>query len=212
MNKLPITRTEFIASMHKTLDEVKQVFDYKNTSYGKDDDPFHNFRQSAIRVFGSGTPENMFTVLLTLVDKHLVALANKGLSDKEFAERIKDVIVYSSIALGIYEEWERVKGKIIDSDIRRDNISLISSEMKNINQWISKQLNSGRTKEEISGTIIKYCGEYFTVIHVPVATCEFEENDDREVICTKQITSDRFYLKRKPYEIESNNREIVCLD
>lgn len=107
MNKLPITRTEFIASMHKTLDEVKQVFDYKNTSYGKDDDPFHNFRQSAIRVFGEGTPENMFTVLLTLVDKHLVALANKGLSDKEFAERIKDVIVYSSIALGIYEEWKK---------------------------------------------------------------------------------------------------------
>jgi hypothetical protein len=99
-----MTRDQFKQIMGKTLDEIRGVFDYKNTSYGKADDAFHNFRSSAIRCFGEDTPENMYKVLLVLVDKHLVAVANKGLEDAEFVERMKDIIVYSLIAIGMYED------------------------------------------------------------------------------------------------------------
>lgn len=99
-----VTRDDFIKLMGDELTRVEGVFKAKNVSYGKEGDAFHNFRSSALRVFGAGTPENMYTVLLTLIDKHLVALSNGGLDTPEFEERTRDVIVYSLIALGIYNE------------------------------------------------------------------------------------------------------------
>ena len=102
-------RKVFFDQLCANLDTVKQLFEQKNESYGKGDDAFHNFRSSAIRVFGEGTPDNMFKVLLTLADKHMVAVANKGLEEREFEQRMRDIVVYALIALGIYRERESTK-------------------------------------------------------------------------------------------------------
>jgi hypothetical protein len=101
-----MSRDVFIQIMNENLERVKKVFENKNRSYGKGNDAFHNFRATAIRKYGEGSPGKMYDVLFTLMDKHLVALANNGLDDPEFEERTRDVIVYSLIALGIYQEYK----------------------------------------------------------------------------------------------------------
>ena len=99
-------RDAFIQMMNDTMAGILAKHKEKNVAYGQDNDAFHNFRSSAIRIFGADTPENMYKVLLTLVDKHLVALANGGLTVPEFKDRTTDVIVYMHIALGIFQEYE----------------------------------------------------------------------------------------------------------
>ena len=90
-------------TIRKECDRIYKTFVYKNKSYGVGNDAFHNFRNTAIRVHGSDTAENMFKTLLTYKDKHDVAIANKGLNDQEFAERCRDIALYSLIAIGMFE-------------------------------------------------------------------------------------------------------------
>jgi len=44
----------------------------------------------------------MFKVLACYVDKHWVALCNKGLRDPEFIERCQDIIVYMLLAITMH--------------------------------------------------------------------------------------------------------------
>lgn len=98
------TRNQFLALLVSEMESIQQLFEEKNQSYGTADDLFYNFRQTAIRIFNKQEHAAMFTVLMTLVDKHLVALANKGLNDKECAERLRDVIVYALIGIAMWKE------------------------------------------------------------------------------------------------------------
>lgn len=85
MNCLQVkTRTDLYEFIKQETEEILKLFSAKNVSYGSDQDAFHNFRQTALRLYGNDKPQTMFTVLLTLLDKHLVALANKGIEDAEF--------------------------------------------------------------------------------------------------------------------------------
>ena len=97
-----MTREEFAAGLDAEMQAIKELFAIKNGSYGKGADVFHNFRASAERVHGHADLGTMFTVLYTYLDKHLVALANGGPLDPEFEDRLRDVIVYSLLALGMY--------------------------------------------------------------------------------------------------------------
>lgn len=101
-----MTRNELKRMIETELVSITELFDVKNESYGVEVDAFHNFRQSAIRVYGEDSPGAMFTVLLTLMDKHLVALANKGIDDKDFRERLRDIIVYCLIGIAMGAEYE----------------------------------------------------------------------------------------------------------
>ncbi|MFA5385647.1 MAG: hypothetical protein WC364_13510 [Eubacteriales bacterium] len=92
-------RKEFVELMDSLFDIVRELFTLKNASYGIEDDVFHNFRSTALRVFGTDDPETMFRVLLAYMDKHLVALANKGIHDREYESRLQDIIVYSLLAI-----------------------------------------------------------------------------------------------------------------
>lgn len=87
---------------------ICDTFNYKNKSYGLNKDAFHNFRQTAIRVHGNDSADNMFKTLLTYKDKHDVALTNKGLDDQEFVERCRDIAVYALIAIGMHEARQHV--------------------------------------------------------------------------------------------------------
>lgn len=102
-----LSRQELAAIVCELADQIKQMFDVKNVGYGQFGDGLHNFRSSAIRIYGRSTPANMLQVLQVLQDKHLVALSNKGLALKDFEERCLDVAVYSLIAIGIAREAER---------------------------------------------------------------------------------------------------------
>lgn len=104
------TRSEFLALLSTELESIQQLFEEKNQSYGTVDDLFYNFRQTAIRIFNKQEHTAMFTVLMTLVDKHLVPLANKGLDDKECAERLRDVIVYALIGIAMWKEMHYSNG------------------------------------------------------------------------------------------------------
>lgn len=101
-------RNELNAIVREMANRVGQMFSVKQEGYGQDEDGLHNFRASAKRIYGEATHENMLKVLQTLQDKHLVALANRGLGDKEFEERCLDVAVYSFIAVGILREARRL--------------------------------------------------------------------------------------------------------
>ena len=91
--------------------KILDLFQFKNVSYGSETDLFHNFRNTAKRVFKDDSYDGMYKSLLTYMDKHLVALANKGLQDKEFIERNRDIIVYCLLAMAMYQDREDNKPK-----------------------------------------------------------------------------------------------------
>ena len=91
--------------------KILDLFQFKNVSYGSGTDLFHNFRNTAKRVFKDDSYDGMYKSLLTYMDKHLVALANKGLQDKEFIERNRDIIVYCLLAMAMYQDRENNKPK-----------------------------------------------------------------------------------------------------
>lgn len=99
-----MTRTEFAKFAEKKFEEILELFRQKNKSYGQDEDAFFNFNSSALRVFGENSYQSQFKVLTTYMDKHLVALANRGIDEPEFEGRLKDVIVYALLAIGMGEE------------------------------------------------------------------------------------------------------------
>jgi len=104
-----ITRTEFLESLEDEFQQIKDLFTERNKSYGADGDLFYNFRQSAVRHFGNDSTESMFKVAEILVDKHNVALANKGANDPVCDERLSDRIVYSLIEKAMLLEKEKLK-------------------------------------------------------------------------------------------------------
>lgn len=102
-----MTREDFEGLLNEQLESIRRLFDLKNQSYGISDDVFHNFRSTALRVFGTDEHEKMFQVLLTYMDKHLVVLANKGIREREFEERLRDVMVYSLIAIAMGRNYQK---------------------------------------------------------------------------------------------------------
>ena len=88
---------DFVANVQKVLDLVG----YKNVNYGEGGDAFFNFRQVAQRMENDQSPDNMYKVLMTYMDKHMCALAKNKMEDKEFLERHLDIIVYSLIAMSM---------------------------------------------------------------------------------------------------------------
>lgn len=95
---------EMAEIISSATERINSMFKTKQVGYGKPYDALHNFRATALRVYGDDSPESMLAVLQVLQDKHLVALVNKGLRDPEFEERCIDVAVYSLIAIGIGRE------------------------------------------------------------------------------------------------------------
>ena len=98
-----MTRSEMVEILSSELDGVENLFALKNESCGASDDAFHNFRSTAKRILGGDSHMHMFQVLLTYMDKHMVALANRGITERECKERLRDIIVYSLIGIAMVE-------------------------------------------------------------------------------------------------------------
>lgn len=109
-------REEFQKTLSEAVKGIEKLFSYKNKSYGAEEDVFHNFRATAKRVIKGqydNEYEDMFRVLACYVDKHWIALCNRGLQDPEFEERCWDIITYMLLAISLYNE----KGEFINERI-----------------------------------------------------------------------------------------------
>lgn len=96
--------------LEEEFKQIQELFERKNRLYGcrEKGDVLYNFRETAQRVFGEDSPEAMFKTLLVLADKHWVALTKNGLRDPEVVERLRDMIVYCLLAIGIiFDEDDR---------------------------------------------------------------------------------------------------------
>lgn len=82
-----MTREDFLTLAEVEFANIQNLFRRKNESYGQNNDLFHNFRSTAKRVLNDCSFSSMFKVLFAYMDKHLVAVANRGLDDQEFEER-----------------------------------------------------------------------------------------------------------------------------
>lgn len=101
-----MTKSELFNVFDQEFENIKDLFERKNVSYGAKGDAFYNFRQTASRVFSNFEPAHgMFRVMLALKDKHDVALANLGLDDPECESRLRDVILYCLIGLAMCREY-----------------------------------------------------------------------------------------------------------
>lgn len=104
---MAMTRNELREAIKAECVAIIDLFDRKNQSYGADNEAFHNFVETARRVFGSPDLRLAFQVLLVYADKHLVALTNRGLDDPEAADRLRDIAVYALIGLAMWREMRR---------------------------------------------------------------------------------------------------------
>jgi len=103
----PTKREDFTSFISDKFAEIEKLFARKNEGYGTSNDLFHNFRQTAERLYPELYLQDsyaaMFLVAETLVDKHNVALA-KGITVSDCGDRLLDRILYSLLQLKILYE------------------------------------------------------------------------------------------------------------
>ena len=118
------TREQMAETVERVFTEVTNLFKRKNGSYGRDNDAFGNFRQATTRIRNSQEANEVFDTLMIYVEKHLYALHQNKLDDSEFEERVKDIIVYMLLALGMKDAYNKVADEFarsIQDILNRDN-------------------------------------------------------------------------------------------
>lgn len=101
------TRKDLAEVVIAECKRIEETFTYKNGSYGQDKDAFYNFHEAARDELGDDSFNGMYKALRIYVKKHDAALKNKGLDDPEAIERLRDIAVYSLIAIGMKTAMER---------------------------------------------------------------------------------------------------------
>ncbi len=98
--------------MRSQLNMILEKHELKSKSYGNHHDAFFNFRETARRQAGrEPTQEEMFKVLLTLADKHWVALMQGGAHTPEAYDRLLDMMVYCLIGRAMLAEMSEDMAK-----------------------------------------------------------------------------------------------------
>ena len=118
------TREQMAGTVERVFTEVTNLFKRKNGSYGRDNDAFGNFRQATTRIRNSQEANEVFDTLMIYVEKHLYALYQNKLDDSEFEERVKDIIVYMLLSLGMKDAHNKVADEFarsIQDILNRDN-------------------------------------------------------------------------------------------
>ena len=103
------TREQMAETVERVFAEVTNLFKRKNGSYGRDNDAFGNFRQATARIRNSQEANEVFDTLMIYVEKHLYALYQNKLDDNEFEERVKDIIVYMLLSLGMKDACSKIE-------------------------------------------------------------------------------------------------------
>lgn len=84
------------------FDKLKEQFLAKNQQYG-DIDPLGNFRLGAMLEHGNDSVEAMYEVLKGYENKHVVHVYGHKVNGSKVDESLKDIAVYSVIALYLNE-------------------------------------------------------------------------------------------------------------
>ena len=111
------TREQMAETVERVFTEVTDLFKRKNGSYGRDNDAFGNFRQATTRIRNSQEANEVFDTLMIYVEKHLYALYQNKLDDNEFEERVKDIIVYMLLSLGMKDACIKIENDLDDLDV-----------------------------------------------------------------------------------------------
>ena len=102
-----MTNQEYVDLMCKRFDEAKNTFIRKNVQYAVGDDPFANFRTSALLNSGSDGYEDMYAELKYFMAKHIAHVYNNDINGNKVDESLDDIAVYCMIALSMHELfWE----------------------------------------------------------------------------------------------------------
>lgn len=85
------------------IENIVALFKRKSKAYGTVNDVFYNFRNTAKRMHGDDTFDNMFLIAETYKDKHNVVLS-KGITAPEAKERLRNIILYSILQLAMIKK------------------------------------------------------------------------------------------------------------
>jgi len=102
-----MTRQELFEAVKRYANDIVALFDCKNNFYGSTQNAFYNFEETAKRVWGLKLSDVAFKVLLTYMDKHVIALCNGGISLADAKERLADIAVYALISMAMVEEEQK---------------------------------------------------------------------------------------------------------
>lgn len=97
------------------FDKLKEQFLAKNKQYG-DIDPLGNFKLGAMLEHGSDSVEAMYEVLKGYENKHVVHVYGHSVSGPKVDESLKDIAVYSVIALYMNELYYAEKLAEMDKE------------------------------------------------------------------------------------------------
>jgi hypothetical protein len=106
-----MTRKELTSFIERECQQIINLFEKKNSSYGAEHNAFHNFIEAARRVLWVNVSENYWNpddvlrTLLIYINKHMIALENRGMQDPEAQERFRDIAVYALIGAALIAEF-----------------------------------------------------------------------------------------------------------
>lgn len=89
---------KFVDSVVSELDGIKELFLAKHKHYATTD-PLANFRTGAWLRYGEGGYDTMYETLKDYVGKHIAHIYDVGVYGDKVDESLRDIIVYSLIAL-----------------------------------------------------------------------------------------------------------------
>lgn len=92
---------------HELLKEVGKIHDKKQNDYGTPNDPYANVRGAT--EFGLPAPMGSFIAMSDIMSRIKSFCVNGRLENEPLENALKDMAVYSLIALVLYEEEERGK-------------------------------------------------------------------------------------------------------
>lgn len=103
-------REEFVRLMEETFDACTQLNKQKGKDYAGDEDALSNFKGAA-RQLGT-TPEKVWAVYAHKHWSAIMAYCSEGKLESEPIEmRIRDVIVYAVLLLGLVEDKSDPEGR-----------------------------------------------------------------------------------------------------
>lgn len=90
---------DFISLVDEVSGDIKHFFLHKNAQYAQEKDILKAFRRGAKRKYGVATSSTMLDVLMSYMDKHVLALLEHGSELPDVRDRLKDIIVYALLAM-----------------------------------------------------------------------------------------------------------------
>lgn len=127
------------------LDELKALFLQKQDQYATEEDELANFRCGALLNGRDDDEAGMFEELKGYMSKHIAFIYSHDIHGEKVAESLKDIAVYSLIALYMKDLTTIKTSKIDNNAIHRESHCGVTQMVNNRN--ILKSSQRGRKNE-----------------------------------------------------------------